>query len=101
MVFCSYLPVRMRKTNDRLIYMPPCLPYSLSSTALDAHVREARRRGWVLPQLAYKPGVATMPPLAGERLLIQDMWPYWLEREKATRNSFDSTKVGFAAEHKT
>ena len=97
-------------------------------SGLDAHVREARRRGWVHPALSYRadPALAATTAAAaaaaaqstsvrssngstsassgassscggtGEapgRLWIQDMWPYWLDRDQAVRNYYDATQV--------
>eukprot|EP00887_Chlorella_sp_A99_P001624 scaffold8.g1624.t1 len=91
---------------DRLkvSWTPPMPP----QPALDAHVREAQRRGWELPNLAYGPDAAVVTsgaaPAASSstgsggdsgQLLIKNMWPYWLDRASAVHNSYEPTEGMF------
>jgi hypothetical protein len=74
--------------------------FAVVAAALDCHVREAARRGWALPRLEYGPDAALTGDSAqqqqqrsddpGEGLVIEGMWPYWLDGlDPATvRNSF-------------
>ena len=57
------------------------------AAALESHVREAARRGWALPTLAYGPDAARQAVVPGEALEVTDMWPYWLQ----ARGGDDST----------
>ena len=51
------------------------------SSSLEAHVREAARRGWAQPhQLAPPAEEEEKEAQQGrETLSIKDMWPYWLD----------------------
>ena len=70
--------------------------FAVIAAALDSHVRDACRRGWILPRLAYGPDAAaaaavpmsTVTSPAG--LVVDGMWPYWLDSldPKTVRNSF-------------
>lgn len=97
---------------DRLKVHLPVLVSSCTlavvASALDAHVREAQRRGWELPNLAYGPDAAVVTsgaaPAASSstgsggdsgQLLIKNMWPYWLDRASAVHNSYEPTEGMF------
>lgn len=55
------------------------------AAALESHVREAMRRGWALPHLAYGADAAALAargePVSDEdtALEIEGMWPYWMQ----------------------
>lgn len=80
--------------RDLAIRLQPALPklvgaatFAVIASALDAHTREAARRGWSLPQLSYDAqGALNMngakanadAARGGGALVIEGMWPYWL-----------------------
>ncbi|KAL6770905.1 MSH1 [Auxenochlorella protothecoides x Auxenochlorella symbiontica] len=100
-----------RELDDLAARLQPSLPLlvtasmlSMMAAALEGHVREASRRGWQLPTLAYGPDAAVRAragdaglapnPLPPAPLSVRDMWPYWLQprgagASAAVFNSFD------------
>ncbi|PRW39283.1 mitochondrial-targeted muts 1 [Chlorella sorokiniana] len=53
----------------------------VAAAALDAHTREALRRGWKLPVQGFTAEGPPSPAAGGEPegFEITDMWPYWLD----------------------
>lgn len=79
------LAIRLENTYQH--YMIAAGTFSVVASALEAHVREARRKLWSLPP----------PPSAGggeqtTSLTIDGMWPYWMDARdpKLVKNSINA-----------
>jgi hypothetical protein len=89
--------------QPKLTQLVAAATFAVVASALDAHVREAARRGWALPQLTFSPDVVRKKPsstlssstsaaytnnnssnsttndfFSNSVFKVDGMWPYWL-----------------------